>query len=180
MRNSISKGTRGFGWLTGLAVLMAVLIAGCAGYKLGPTNGQAAGEQSVQINPFQNQTIEPRLAEYTTSSLRRKIQQDGTYRLDTKDDGDIVVTGVITRFHRSELSLQPSDVRTVRDYYLQMTAQVTATDRATGKVLFTKNVSGRTSIRVGADLASAERQAIPLLADDLAQNAKSLIVDGTW
>jgi hypothetical protein len=156
------------------------LLTGCAGYKLGPTNGVTAGEHSIQINVFQNKTMEPRLSEYLTSSLRKKLQQDGTYKLETKDEGDIVVTGVITAFHRSELSFQPTDVRTVRDYYLSMTAQVTAIERGSGKKLLDRSVVGRTSIRVGADLTSAERQAIPLLADDLARNVTSMIVDGTW
>ena len=37
-----------------------------------------------------------------------------------------------------------------------------------------------TLVRVGSDLSSAERQAIPLLADDLAKNVTELLVDGTW
>ena len=38
----------------------------------------------------------------------------------------------------------------------------------------------RTIIRAGSDLASAERQGVPLIAEDLARNAASLIVDGNW
>ncbi|MBA4148306.1 MAG: hypothetical protein H0X66_09335 [Verrucomicrobia bacterium] len=161
-------------------VVSAVLFSGCAGYKVGPTNGMAAKSRSIQVNPFQNQTQEPRLTDYATHSLRKRLQQDGTYALDTKDSGDVVVTGVIVGFRRSELAFQPSDVRTVRDYYLHMTAQVQAVDRSSGKVLLNRQVTGRTSIRVGADLSSAERQAVPLLADDLARNVTSLLVDGTW
>src|SRR5437763_1265780 len=71
------------------ACLLALLMAGCAGYRLGPTNGQVAGSRSVQINPFTNKTLEPRLGDYVTSSLRKNLQQDGTYHIDTHDDGDI-------------------------------------------------------------------------------------------
>lgn len=159
---------------------LVTLVAGCAGYKLGPTNGTAAGERSIQVNTFQNETDEPRLKEYVTASLRKRLQQDGTYKLDTSDNGDIIVNGVITTFHRSELSFQPSDVRTVRDYSLQMTAQITAVQRSTGKTILNRAITGRTSLRVGADLTSAERQAIPLLAEDLARLATSALVDGSW
>ncbi len=69
---------------------------------------------------------------------------------------------------------------TVRDYHLVMVAEIKATDAATGKTLLQRPIGGRTSIRVGADLASAERQAIPLLAADVARNAVALLVDGTW
>jgi hypothetical protein len=61
-----------------------------------------------------------------------------------------------------------------------MTAKFTVRDRGTGKILFDREVSGRTTIRSGSDLASAERQAVPMLAEDLARNATSLIVDGNW
>jgi hypothetical protein len=37
-----------------------------------------------------------------------------------------------------------------------------------------------TLIRVGSDLTSAERQALPLLAADLARNITALLADGTW
>ncbi len=160
--------------------LVAIFLSGCAGYQLGPTNGQEAGSHSIQINPVQNKTLEPRLTAFVANALRKRLQQDGTYKLDTQNEGDIIVTAVITQFHRSELSFQPNDVRTVRDYYLNMTATITAVERSTGKTLVSRPVQGRTSIRVGADLTSAERQAVPLLADDLAKNATSILVDGTW
>ena len=160
--------------------LLLALVSGCAGYKLGPTNGKPAGNQSVQINPFQNKTLEPRLSDYVSNSMRKRLQQDGTFTLDSHGDSDIIVNGVITTFHRSELAFDPNDTRTVRDYYLFMTAEITAIERSSGKVLFSRPVTGRTSIRVGNDLASAERQAVPIMAEDLARNAVSLISDGTW
>jgi hypothetical protein len=38
----------------------------------------------------------------------------------------------------------------------------------------------RTATEQVADLASAERQAVPLMAEDLARRFKTLLVDGTW
>ena len=79
---------------------LLILCAGCAGYRVGPTNGVAAGDKSVQVNLFQNATPEPRLIEAVATALRKTLQQDGTFRLNTHSDGDIVVSGVITRFQR--------------------------------------------------------------------------------
>jgi hypothetical protein len=163
-----------------LILLLAASLTGCAGYRLGPTNVEAAGAHSVQINPFINKTLEPRLNEYVIISLRKNLQQDGTYKLDTHDEGDIIVSGVITSYSRAELSVQLNDVLTVQDYEIRMTAQVTARQRSTGKIIFNRPVIGRTALRVGLDLTSAERQAIPLLADDLAKKTTALLVDGTW
>jgi hypothetical protein len=162
-------------------VIWLPLLAGCAGYRLGPSNGMAAGDKSVQIRPFANQTLEPRLTDALTMELRRELQRDGTFQLASSDDADIVVSGVITRYNRRELSLSPTDTLTVRDYRLSLTAQVTARERSTGKVLLRdKPVTGYSLMRVGLDITSAERQAMPLLAGDLAKNITALLSDGSW
>lgn len=162
------------------AVLLVFLLTGCAGYRLGSTGGQTARARSIQINPFLNQTIEPRLPDALTHALRKQIQQDGTFRLNTANDGDIIVTGAILRYDRVAVSLRARDALTPRDYRLTITARITARERATGKVLLDREVSGHTDVRPGADLFSAERQGIPLAADFLAASATSLLADGSW
>ena len=165
-------------WL--LVGLVALGGSGCAGYKLGPVNGLAAREKSVQVNPFANRTLEPRLGDAVTSQLRQELQRDGTYQLASHNDGDIVVSGVVTRYYRYEVSFSSGDVLTVRDYRLELRAQVTARERSTGKVILDQPVTGYTLIRVTTDLVSTERQALPLLAGDLAKNVTSLLAEGPW
>jgi hypothetical protein len=162
------------------ALMMALVLAGCAGYSLGPTNGSPAGSHTVAVFPFVNNTPEPRISEYLNASMRRQFQQDGTFRLQTTGAPDIQVTGQITGFERKELSYATNDVLTPQEYTLVLTAQVVARDMATGKTNLNRAVQGRTFIRVGNDLASSEREAMPGLTDDLARNAVSLLVDGTW
>ena len=161
-------------------IAMLAMLAGCAGYRVGSAAAFPAGQHSIQIGLIRNQTLEPRLSEPLNNALRKRFQQDGTYRLDTRGESDVILTGVITAFQRSAVSFQPADVLTVRDYALFMTAHFILKERSTGKVLMERNVGGRTTIRAGADLASAERQAVPLLAEDLARNAALLMVDGSW
>jgi len=159
---------------------LALAVGSCAGYKVGPSNGQTAGEKTVQVAPFTNQTPEPRLGDAVTAALRKEIQRDGTYRLATHDAGDIVLKGVLTRYYRQAVSFVPSDVTTVRDYRLLLTAQVTARERSTGRMLMDQPVTGRTLIRVESDLTSAERQAMPLLGQELARQVAALLADGGW
>jgi len=155
-------------------------FTGCAGYRLGPTGGQIAGEKSIQVCPFISKVPEPRLGDAVTSALRKCLQRDGTYRLETHSDADIVVTGEIVRYDRFQLSYLPTDVLTGRDYKVTLGAHVVARERSTGKILLDKVVTGYVPIRVGSDLTSAERQALPLLAQELAKNVTALLVDGTW
>ena len=56
-----------------LPVVLAAALAGCAGYHLGPSSGLPERSLSVQVRPFVNHTIEPRISEYLTSSLRRQF-----------------------------------------------------------------------------------------------------------
>ncbi|MGA3162698.1 MAG: LPS assembly lipoprotein LptE [Verrucomicrobiota bacterium] len=159
---------------------MTVLLTGCAGYHLGPVNGAVAGEKTIEILPFNNQTLQPRLGDSVTQALRERLQTDGTYHLVTRGPGDIVVTGVITRYSRKGLSFLNSDVATPQDYRVDITAHVTARSRDTGKVLLDKDVSGYALIQVGGDLTDTERQSLPLLAEDLARNVAELLTEGTW
>lgn len=140
----------------------------------------AAGSRSVQINLFRNDTWEPRLSEPVATALRRAIQRDGTYTLATDGSAAVTVDGVITEYNRSAVSFQPSDILTVRDYEVTAYAKFTATERGTGRVITHGSAWGRTTVRAGADLTAAERQAVPLIAEDLARNITSVLVDGSW
>jgi hypothetical protein len=164
--------------LTILAMVFS--LTGCAGYRLGPTGDQVAGEKSVQIVPFLNRTPEPRLADTVTSALRKEIQRDGTFTLATRESGDIVVSGILTSYQRREVSFVPNDIATARDYNVQLTAQVTVRERSSGKILFDQPMKSFTLIRVGSDLANTERQALPLLAADLGKRVTALLTDGSW
>ncbi|MGO9479567.1 MAG: LPS assembly lipoprotein LptE [Limisphaerales bacterium] len=161
-------------------VTAATLLAGCAGYHLGPVNGAMAGEKSSEFLPFNNQTLQPRLGDAVTQALRERLQTDATYHLATHGPGDVVVSGVITRYNREGLSYLNNDVTTTENYRVSIIAHVIARDRATGKVLLDKNVSGYTLINVGTDLADSERQSLPLLAEDLARKITELLTEGAW
>jgi Lipopolysaccharide-assembly len=158
----------------------AALLAGCAGYRLGPVNGEVAGEKSVEIFPFNNQTLEPRLGDAVTQALRERLQADGTYHLATHEPGDIVVTGVIVNYSRQPMSYLNSDIATVQNYRVTVIAHVVARERDSGKVLLNKDINGFTFVHVGSDLASAERQSLPLLAEDLAGNITRMLTEGAW
>lgn len=157
----------------------AFLLGGCAGYHLGPVNGETAGDKSVEVLPFNNQTLEPRLGDSVTQALRERLQSDGTYRV-VNDEGDIVVTGTITGYSRRGLSFLSSDVLTANNYQVEISAHVIARDSVTGKVLMDRTVKGATLVHVGSDLADAERQAMPLLSEDLAQNVTQMLAEGMW
>ena len=162
------------------AAALVLGLCGCAGYRLGPVHPELTSGKTIQVNFFENRTLEPRLVEAVNRALRKSLQQDGSYKLNTRGDGDVIVNGAVLRYERQGVSFQPNDILTVRDYQVTLTVKLTATERASGKVVFDREVTGRTTVRVGSDLASADRQALPLLADDFARKATTLLVEGTW
>src|SRR5277367_2829343 len=160
---------------------LAIFSSGCAGYHLGPVNPDVrAGEETIEIVPFNNQTLQPRLGDAVTQALRERLQTDATYRLATRAPGDIVVTGVITTYSRQAVSFLNTDVTTVENYRIEVTAHITARESATGKLLVDKIVKGYTLTQTGTDLAEEERQSMPLLAEDLARNIAELLTEGPW
>jgi hypothetical protein len=163
------------------AVLFGIglsFLTGC-GYTLGPTNGLTAGEKNIQITPFLNHTFQPRLGDTVTTALRQNIQRDGTYHLATQGNADIIVTGVVTKYTRHELNFEPRDVLTVKDFRVNVEAQVTARNVSSGTTT-NWTATAYTLIRVGSDLTSDERQAAPILADQLAKSITGSLVDGSW
>ena len=91
-----------------------------------------------------------------------------------------MVSGVLKKFTRDGVNYEPGDVLAVRDYSLQLTAQVIVTDRVTGQVVLDREIMSSSVVRVGTDFASRQRQAVPLIADQLALRAISIIADGEW
>lgn len=153
--------------------------AGCA-YRLGPSSGAEPGARSVAVMPFENVSFEPRVTEAVATALRGQLQQEGTYQIARRSDASIILEGKVTSIDRREQSFQSRDTRTTRDYRFEIKAHVTAVERGTGKKLLDQEVEGHTMLRVQQDLPSAERQAMPLLAANLARNIVSLLVDGSW
>ncbi len=167
-------------WRTYCLAAVLGLTWGCAAYHLGPVNGATAGDQSIEVAPFNNQTLQPRLGDSLTQATRECLQQDGTYHLATHGEGDIRLTGVIQAYQRSAIGYLSTDAVTPEDFQVGMDVHVTAYDVDTGKVLLDKVIHAFTLVHVGSDLASAERQAMPLLAEDAAQKINELISEGSW
>ena len=163
-----------------LFLAAVVMAGGCASYRLGPANPAIPAGQAIEVGLFQNATPQPGLPASVNASIRRELQRDGTFELATGGDGDVLLTGSITAYRRSAVSFQPRDILSVRDFEVELVTRIRAAEKATGLVLVDRELTGRTTVRLGGDLASTERQALPLLANDLAKKAVALLAEGEW
>mgnify|MGYP000048849505 CR=1 FL=1 len=170
---------RVFNWYI-LFFALLVLASGCASYRLGVANPLIPAGYSIQVGLFQNATFQPGLSDSVNGSIRRELHRDGTFELAGSDDCDVLLTGKITAYRRSPVSFRPKDTLSVRDFVVELSTQVKATEKPSGKLLVDRVITSRTTVRLGDDLASAERQALPLLSSDLAKRTVALLAEGGW
>ena len=104
-----------------LAGLGCVLNAGC-GYRVGPV--LKANYRSVAVPMFGNKTYKPQVEAQITNGIIKRLQADGTLRVDSMARADIVVTGDIIRYNRLELRLAQQDTKVPREYRLVITVHV--------------------------------------------------------
>src|SRR3989442_4293211 len=95
-------------------VLCAWLAAGCAGYHVGPVSN--AGYKSVAVPMFKNKTLIPQLEAQVTNGIIKRLQTDGTLRVESTEDADVVLVGEIVRYRREELRSSRNDSNEPREY----------------------------------------------------------------
>ena len=160
------------------SVVCCLLCSGCAGYRLGPV--LKADYKSVAVPMFKNKTLMPQLEAQITNGIIKRLQSDGTLRVESEENADLIVTGQILHYRRSALRSLRTEAITPREFRISIDARVDARNRVTGKVVLAPTVvTGNADTFVGDDPQGAEEQALPLIADDLARQVVSLLVE-SW
>lgn len=160
-------------WLCGLSV---GLLAGCAGYRLGPV--QKTVYRSVAVPMFQNRTLTPQLEAQVTNAIIKRLHKDGALAVRFTDDADVILRGEIIGYERETVRGERLDTTVPRELRLTIQVRVEAYHRITGATIVPATVvSGKADTFIGTDQQSSERQALPLIADDLAQKVVSLLTE---
>ncbi len=185
--------------LCGLAALV-FSSAGCGGYTLGsvkPTEYETVN--TLYVRTFENETLEPRLATIVTNSIISQLQQDGTYKVTSRKNADAELTGSIRKIRRIQQRSSTTDVLRTRELLLQLEVAFKITDLRSGQQLKAANpfgvdaddrdavtgqrrsgnrVIGQTSIFLDPNFQLSEREALPLAAEDAAEQLVSTITEG--
>ena len=172
-RTTIARGT------TALRVsLLSFLVIGCAGYHVGPVAKH--NFNSIAVPVFHNDTLRPQLEAQISNAVIRRLQEDGSLRLEPPSRADVILTGTVFRYQRNALRMLHSDTQVPREFEIVITVRVEARDRRTGEtVLKPTEIEGKTDVFIGEDQQSSEEQALPLVADDIGKRVASLIVE-SW
>ena len=161
-----------------LCILFGCLV-GCAGYTLGPTPPTyMKGVHRVAVPIFKNTTVTPDVQAMATTTVIKQIQEDGTYEVTGVDQADAVVIGTIVSVERTKARSLKGNVLASAEFNLRVTIDFRIERPNTSQLMAQRSIEGGTSFFVGNDIASQEREAIPLAVQDLAVQFASFLSEG--
>ncbi|CAN5513307.1 hypothetical protein BH09VER1_BH09VER1_45140 [soil metagenome] len=163
-------------FLSGL--LIVVLLSGC-GYKLGeirPTPMRSV--RTLAVPTFKNKTYQPRVEVLMADTLIKAIQQDGTYTVTSDNTADAIVNCTLTNIDRRSVRSVQNNVLATAEYELLLRITYQVTERTTGIVLMNGTVVGRSNFFAAIDLQTSEAQAIPIAAQNAAEQLTSTLSEG--
>jgi hypothetical protein len=167
--------------LRALFVLLGVtVLSGCAGYRVGNISGRdIQGVHTVYVPVVRNSSLVPDLQVVLTNAIIRRFENDGTLSVVQSENADSELDVTIIDVQRTSMRSSSSDLLLTSEYNLTIHATATFVNRKLGRKIFENaQVSGNTSFFTQADINEGERQALPLAAIDLANNAVSLVTEG--
>jgi hypothetical protein len=166
----------------GFAVLVIcfLTLTGCAGYRVGNTSGrELQGVRSVYVPMAKNTSLEPDLQMLVTNAIIRRFNSDGTLETNQSPAADSELDVVVTNVEHTPIRSSSNDILVTQEYQLTLQATVTYVNRRLGRKIFENStVEGTTQFFTQSDIQEAERQAVPLAAEDLANNVVSLVTEG--
>jgi len=158
--------------------LLALLLSGCAGYKLGSVKPAYLREiHSIAVPTFTNRTLTPRIEALVAGTVIKQFQQDGTYRITDEAQADAILQAEIISVSRTPARSVRGNVLSTTEFNLTVRASFTLVDK-TGKALGGGQAGGGTSFFVSSDVSTDERQALPLAAEELARQLVSQLSEG--
>jgi hypothetical protein len=163
-----------------LAILALGPLSGCAGYRVGNTSGRdLQGVRSVYVPVARNTSLQPDLQMTVTNAIIRRFNSDGTLEVNQNANADSELDVTITNVQHTAIRSSTSDILVTAQYQLTIQATATYVNRRLGRKIFENvGVTGSTTFFTQSDIQEGERQALPLAADDLANNAVKLITEG--
>ena len=163
-----------------LTILAIGSLSGCAGYRVGDTSGRnLQGVRSVYVPVAKNASLEPDLQMTVTNAIIRRFNSDGTLEVNQNSNADSELDVTITNVQQTAVRSSTSDILVTAQYQLTIEATATYVNRRLGRKIFENAaVTGSTTFFTQSNIQEGERQALPLAAEDLANNAVKLITEG--
>jgi len=158
----------------------AVLVASCAGYRLGGVKpASLAGVQNISVPMFANSTQHPRASAIATSAVADAIVRDGTYRIADSDKADAVLEGNLESIEYKAIRGTRVDSLYPEELANTVTLSWTLRDaRDPTRVLATGISQGTSQLFVSANLQTARNNALPEALERAGEALVSQLANG--
>jgi hypothetical protein len=163
-----------------LCLLTSVLcLAGCASYRLG--TGSTPKFASLYIAPIKAEALIPQAQVLVTTQLREAFIRDGRIKLvDSAENADAVLNVSLVGYNRAVAVSRPDDTGLARRFDVTLQARATLSDNRTKQPFFSnRSLDATRGVFTDSGLVPSEYQALPLLAEQLANAAVHAALD-TW
>jgi hypothetical protein len=162
------------------AAILVACFSGCAGYHIGSVKPYYLRDvHTIAVPTFKNNTLVPRVEVLITDTVIKQFQQDGTYRIVGDDEADAILKAEIVGISRTPARFVLGNVLATEEFNLTLRVRYSLINRADKTVLAAPaTVSGSTSFFVSSDIATDERQALPLATEDVATHLVSALSEG--
>lgn len=158
------------------AAAAALLLCGCASYKLGATRDP--GFKTIFIENFKSLVDEPGLENLVTTTIIQQFQADGTVAVTDEARADVVLRGKITEFISTPVRYSRSNEITPIESSLSLGVTYDLTRRGETKPYLEGTASGAAGIFIGSDFQSDKRQGVPIAAAKVGRQIVSQLVEG--
>jgi hypothetical protein len=154
-------------------------LVGCSHYRLGTEAAPRFSTLHVAI--VKTDTLLPQAQALVTTQVREAFIKDGRVRLvDSADDADATLTLTLDKYARAVAVTRPDDTGLARRFDVTLSARATLTDHRTRQDLFAgRTLLAKRGVFTDSGQIQSEYQTLPLLAQDLAEQAVKVSLD-TW
>ncbi len=160
-----------------LSLVALLLGAGCAQYQLG-TAGKLTFS-TLYVAPVENKVLLPQAQAIVSTQLRETLARGGRVSLvNAPEAADATLRVVIKDYRRDVEASRADDTGLARKFSLLLGVTCTLRDNRSGKILFTdRAINVRRDAFTDSGQLQAEYQALPLLAESLADKVAHTVLD---
>jgi hypothetical protein len=168
-----------------LLSLLAFSFAGCLGYTLGPIKPNIMKDvHTICVHSTRTDILQPRLEALIANVIIRRIQRDGTYQIADEKHADAILDCKLENLIRRPNRGVTGNQLLTAEYQLNMRVSYRLTNRTSGELIDNRNASGSAyffttgTSTIASDVNQDEAQAIPIAADDMANELVSELSEG--
>ena len=159
------------------AVLLCLGMAACAHYHLGTKTRLAFA--TVYVAPVEDRAMLPQAQAIVATALRDALLRDSRVTLVASPAGaDVTLRVALVGYNREMAAANPADTGLARKFALHLRATCTLTNNRTARPFFTdRDITATKDAYTDSGQLQAEYQAVPLLAEALADQVAHAVLD---